>query len=108
MISVFSCYKMPQANETESKKSQNDIEGFKPPEFQNPINDDALDNNQEEGGGDNNMKSNLRRAEQRIRELEKRLYDLEKRLPVKFEEVNFLNYQKKKRILVRKHLIVLS
>lgn len=92
MNSVFSCYNMPQGDKTES---QNDVDGFMS-EFQESINYESLDNNQGGSGVDDNsvnMKSILKRAEQRI-------IDLEKRLPVKFEEVNFLNYQKKKRILV--------
>lgn len=82
---------MPQGDET---GSQNEIDGFMP-EFQDSTYD-VLDSSQGGSGVDDNsvsMKSILKRAEQRIDELEKRL-------PVKFEAVNFLKYQKKKRILV--------
>lgn len=89
---------MPQANETEPKKSPNDVDSYRH-EAQASSNNAPSDNSD-----DNNSqaeKTNLQRAEQRIRELESRLHELEKRLPVKFEEVNFLNFSKKKRILVR-------
>lgn len=88
---------MPQANETELRKTSNDVDSYRH-EIPSGVNSVAADNNDDNS---NAMRSSLLQAEQRIKELESRLHELEKRLPVKFEEVNFLNFSKKKRILVR-------
>lgn len=100
-FAVFSCYKMPQANETELRKTSNDVDSYRH-EIQTGANSLASDNSDDNSIS---VKSNLLKAEQRIKELESRLHELEKRLPVKFEEVNFLNFSKKKRILVRCSLV---
>lgn len=46
-------------------------------------------------------RTDLEVADNRIRELEKRIAELEDRLPKKYDRVRFLNYQNRKRILVR-------
>lgn len=43
----------------------------------------------------------LKIAQAKIKQLEKRLEELENRLPKQYDEVKFLNYQNRKRILVR-------
>lgn len=52
-------------------------------------------------GGVSKEKNELRVAQQKIKLLEQRLEELEKRLPKKYGEVKFLNYQTRKRIMVR-------
>ena len=42
----------------------------------------------------------LKLAQNKIRKLEERIDDLESRIPKKYDEVKFLNYQVRKRILV--------
>jgi hypothetical protein len=54
--------------------------------------------------GNNKDKDELKAAQLKIRQLEQRLAGLEERLPKKYEEVRKLNYQSRKRILVRKLL----
>lgn len=83
-------YKTPYANETGKRKVQDQLE----------VAESLFDDNIVEDDGKSNLESVLRLAEQRIKLLERKIQELEKRLPVKFEEVNFLNYQNKKRILV--------
>lgn len=46
-------------------------------------------------------RTDLEAADKKIRELEKRIAELEDRLPKKYDRVKFLNYQNRKRILVR-------
>lgn len=46
-------------------------------------------------------RDDLEAADKKIRELEKRIAELEDRLPKKYDRVKFLNYQNRKRILVR-------
>lgn len=46
-------------------------------------------------------KSDLTVAQMEIQLLKKRIEELENRLPKKYDEVKFLNYQTRKRILVR-------
>lgn len=48
----------------------------------------------------NREKSDLTASQLKIRQLEKRLEELENRLPKQYDEVKFLNYQNRKRILV--------
>lgn len=45
-------------------------------------------------------RNDLRVAQVRIKQLEERIAELENRLPKKYDEVKFLNYQNRKRILV--------
>lgn len=45
-------------------------------------------------------KNDLRLAQAKIKQLEDRIAELENRLPKKYDEVKFLNYQNRKRILV--------
>lgn len=46
------------------------------------------------------MKSELLSAQEKINQLEQRIVELESRIPKKYDEVNFLNYQKRKRVLI--------
>lgn len=52
-------------------------------------------------------KMDLKAAQLKIKQLEKRLEELEGRLPKKYDEVRFLNYQNRKRILVRKIIVAI-
>lgn len=63
----------------------------------NENNVDYAFSNAKQGGKE---KSDLLVAEQKIKQLEKRIEELENRLPKKYDEVRFLNYQNRKRILV--------
>lgn len=54
------------------------------------------------GGGQE--KNELKAAQLKTKQLEQRIAELEKRLPKKYDDVKFLNYQNRKRILVRKKL----
>lgn len=68
----------------------------------NPRNDNEIDYvySSVKGSGGRDT-SELKAAQQKIQLLEKRLAELESRLPKKYDEVKFLNYQNRKRILVR-------
>lgn len=68
----------------------------------NPRNENEIDYvyNSVKGNGGKDT-SELKSAQQKIQLLEKRLAELESRLPKKYDEVKFLNYQNRKRILVR-------
>lgn len=88
-------YKTPYANETGKGKFHDDFE-VEESHFAEKL----IDNNEIDGHGSYDVQNVLRKAEQRIKMLEKKIQELEKRLPVEFQEVNFLNYQNKKRILV--------
>lgn len=50
--------------------------------------------------GPSHEKMELKIAQAKIKQLEKRLEELENRLPKKYDAVQFLNYQNRKRILV--------
>lgn len=58
--------------------------------------------NSVKGGG--KEKVELKAAQLKIKQLERRIAGLEGRLPKKYEAVRKLNYQNRKRILVRKDL----
>jgi hypothetical protein len=88
-------YKTPYANEVGKGKLHDDFE-VEESVFAEKI----IDNNEIDVHGYNDVQNVLQRAEQKIKMLEKKIQQLEKRLPVEFQEVNFLNYQNKKRILV--------
>lgn len=79
--SVFSLYRSLSADDT--NKIDNDV--------------DYVFNNAKTYGRDRN---DLRVAQVRIKQLEERIAELENRLPKKYDEVKFLNYQNRKRILV--------
>lgn len=49
---------------------------------------------------DSNIDEDLKLAQDKIKKLEERIDDLENRIPKKYENVKFLNYQVRKRILV--------
>lgn len=49
---------------------------------------------------ESNNDEDLKLAQDKIKKLEDRIDDLESRIPKKYDQVKFLNYQVRKRILV--------
>lgn len=72
----------------------------------NPLENDVDYSMGEVKGGVSKEKTELRVAQQKIKLLEQRLEELEKRLPKKYGEVKFLNYQTRKRIMVRASVLL--
>ena len=80
VFSVFSLYRSLSADETD--RNDNEV--------------DYVYNNLKGGN-----KMELQASNQKIKQLELRIAELEDRLPKKYDEVKFLNYQNRKRILVK-------
>lgn len=77
---MFSLYRSLSADETD--RNDNEV--------------DYVYNNLKGGN-----KMELQASNQKIKQLELRIAELEDRLPKKYDEVKFLNYQNRKRILVK-------